>query len=370
MKILINTDQIYLHGGIEKVMATKVNYWANLPDTEVCIVTTEQAGKPPCYALDPKVKLIDLGINYDRSQSYFSAVNLKKTFSHFWKQRKLFEELKPDVIITPNYNFDHYWLSFIKEDARLLKERHSSRYLEETCRKNASFLQKLKFRLEDWIDSKYDQIVVLNEDEKKYVKSNNAVVIPNPVDSNVFCADLSKKQVIAAGRLSPVKGFDDLIYAWAIIQEEFSDWQLHFYGQDYLGTQAKLQLQINALNLNQSVFFKGNVDDLPKTMTDYSIYAMTSETECFPMVLLEALSVGVPIVSYDCPNGPRNILKSEEDSFLIPYKKIDIFAAQLKKLMQDENLRHQMGQKGQENVQRFSLNIVMQQWNGLFNSMH
>lgn len=369
MKVLVNTDQIYLHGGIEKVMATKVNYWAGLPGVEVTIVTTEQQDHPACYPLDGRVKCIDLGINYNRSKSYFSKGNLKKAIDHYQKQKQLFKELQPDVIISPNFNFDHYWLPFIKQKGKLLKERHGSRYFEKEQRLKASLAQKIRFRMEDWIDAQYDHIVVLNEDEKKYVPFNNVAVIPNPVGSTSLKADVSKKQVIAAGRIAPVKGFGDLIEAWALIQSEFPDWQLHFYGQDYLDTQEKLQNQINALDLQQTVLFKGNVDDLPKTMTDYSIYAMTSETECFPMVLLEALSVGLPIVTYNSPNGPRNIVTHKQDAFLVPYKNIPIFAQQLTELMKDENLRHQMGEKGQENVQRFSLDKVMQQWNNLFDSL-
>lgn len=369
MKILINTDQIYLHGGIEKVMTTKVNYWVNRPNVEVLIVTTEQQGNPSCYRLDSKIKLLDLNINYDRSKSYFSTENIKKAFRHYQKQKQLFTKIQPDIIISPNFNFDHYWLPFIKQKAKLIKERHSSRYLEQARRNNSSVLQKLKFKLDDWIDKKYNRIIVLNEDEKKYVQSGNAVVIPNPVELTGRRADLSKKHVIAAGRISPVKGFGDLIKAWAVIQAEFPEWQLHFYGQDYLDTQSKLRLQIDKLILNQSVFFKGNVDNLPKTMTNYSIYAMTSETECFPMVLLEALSVGLPVVSYDSPNGPRNIITNKQDGFLVPYKNITIFAQKLKELMNDENLRHKMGHQGTENVRRFSLDKVMQEWKEMFDSL-
>lgn len=370
MKILINTDQIYLHGGIEKVMATKANYWAKMAAVEVFIVTTEQQRKSPCYSLDPLVKLVDLDINYDRSKSYSSLENLTKALKHYQKQKKVFKDIQPDVIISPNFNFDHYWLPFIKENAKLLKERHGSRYFEEEDRRTGSFFKKIKFKLDDWIDARYDHIIVLTGDEKKCVHSNNAVVIPNPVEESNLKADLLKKQVIAAGRIAPVKGFGDLIVAWSIVHKEYPDWQLHFYGQDYLGTQAQLQKQIADLHLENVVLFKGNVDDLPKIMTDYSIYALTSETECFPMVLLEALSIGLPVVTYDSPTGPRNIISHNHDGFIVPYKNIPIFAQQLKALMIDENLRTQMGQKGQENVRRFSLDKVMQKWSDLFESVH
>ena len=131
MKILFNTDQIYLHGGIEKVMATKANYFASLPGVEVFVVTAEQEDHSPIYPLDSRIRLIDLGINYNRSQSYFSKGNLRKAVRHYRKQKELFRSLKPDVVISPNFNFDHYWLPFIKGKALVIKERHSSRYAEE-----------------------------------------------------------------------------------------------------------------------------------------------------------------------------------------------------------------------------------------------
>ena len=366
MKIVFNTDQIYLHGGIEKVMALKASYFANLEDFEVYIVTTEQKAHPPCYAMDPKVKLIDLGIDYNRSASYFSTENLRKSIKHFNLQKNLFKKLKPDIIISPNHNFDHYWLPFISGKSKILKEWHGSRFAEELQREKSVLKTKIKFYFTDFLNSLYDRIVVLNEDEKCYVKSGNGVVIPNPTEITTLRADLIKKRVIAAGRISPVKAFDQLIQIFAQVHPDFSDWELHIYGQDYLDTQEKLQKLINAYQLTNVVYFMGSVDNLTETMADYSIYGMTSETECFPMVLLEALSVGMPVISYDCPNGPRNILTSGEDSFLIPDKNLTIFAKQLKILMKNEDLRTEMGARGLQNVQRFSVEIVMTRWQNLF----
>lgn len=369
MKILINTDQIHLHGGIEKVMATKVNWWARQPDTEVCIVTTEQQNLPPCYPLDTRVTLIDLGVNYNRSKSYFSIENLKKAITHYKRQKKLFKQRKPDFIISPNINFDHYWLPVIKGNAKVIKERHGSRYLEAQRRNSASVLTRLKLIFNRYVDSKYNRIVVLNPDEKKYVQSDNATVIPNPVEPTTLNAEGSQKTVIAAGRISPVKGFDQLIKIWSLVSADFPDWQLHIYGQDYLGTQKKLEDQINTLGLQQTVVFKGSVHNILIPMTKAGIYVMTSETECFPMVLLEALSVGLPVVSWDAPTGPRHILANKSDSFLVPYKNSAIFAEKLKALMAADNLRKQMGAQAKVNVDRFEISKVMAQWKLLFDEL-
>jgi glycosyltransferase involved in cell wall biosynthesis len=365
VKILFSTDQIYLHGGIEKVMAEKANYFANLPGVEVFILTTEQKGNPPCYPLNSAVKLMDMGIDYERTQSYFSKANLRKVWKHFRKQKSILSEIRPDVIISPNYNFDHYWLPFIKGKAKLIKERHASRYREGEMRKTGGFSSKLRRRLNDWVEAKYNHIVVLNPDEKKYVKTANAIVIPNPMGAVDFISPLVEKQVLAAGRIAPVKGFDELIEIWAMIRDEFPDWELHIYGDDYLGTQSKLETRIKEYNLEKEINFKGTVKDLRLTMKEYSIYAMTSETECFPMVLLESLSVGLPIVSYDCPNGPRNIIQHQEDGFLVENKNRNAFADALRNLMNSQELRNEMGKKAKENAQRFTTESVMKQWKKL-----
>ncbi|MDY0090044.1 MAG: glycosyltransferase family 4 protein [Flavobacteriaceae bacterium] len=352
-KIVFNTDQIFLHGGIEKVMAVKANYFANLPDVEVYIVTIEQNGKPPCYPLDKKIKLIDLGVNYNRSKSYFSRRNIFKAFYHYKRQKRLFRQLNPDVVISPNYNFDFYWLPFIQRNAKKIKEIHGSRYNWQPTKKN---------KLNAWFESKYDTVVVLNPDEARYYSSDNVVVIPNPVEiSNLQC-DLKKKQVVAAGRISPVKAFDELIKAWKQVYEKHPDWQLHIYGENYLNTREQLQKLIEELGLSKVIRFKGSVPDMAQTMLDYSIYAMSSVTECFPMVLLEALSVGLPIVSYDCPNGPRNIITDKADGFLAQHQNPFDLADKIMMLIEDKELLLQMGESAKKNSVRFSTENIMQIW--------
>lgn len=367
MKILFNTDQIHLHGGIEKVMATKANHFASLPGVEVFIVTAEQKGLAPCYPLDKRIRLIDLAVDYNRTQSYFSGGNLLKAVRHFRSQKKLFRDLSPDVIISPNFNFDHYWLPLIKGKAKLLKERHSSRYREEEQRKNTSLTARIRFRINDWIESRYDHIVVLNADEEKYVKTGNAVVIPNPVALQSITAELKNKKVIAAGRISPVKNFGDLIRAWAIVHRTCPEWQLDIFGEDYLNTKKELQHLVTSLNLEQSVFFPGTIDRMTEKMSEYALYAMTSETECFPMVLLEALSVGVPVVSYDCPNGPRNIVTHGSAGIISPPHDVELLAESLLRLIEDQELRQSMGRAAKQNVLRFGTPHVMKQWQKLLN---
>jgi len=366
MKVLFSTDQIYLHGGIEKVMAEKANYLVREFGYEVIIMTTEQKGFPVCYPLDDAIKLVDIKIEYDRNSSYLSGVNLKKTFKHYKELNKVLANTQPDVVISVNYAFDFYWLPFIFRNTAKFKEFHSSRFFENEVRnKNKSFLKKLKYKLDDYIESKFDKLLLLNKDEKPFYHSQNLIVIPNPITPTSLQAPLENKKAIAAGRIAPVKGFENLITAWSIVIKKHPDWILEIYGQDYLDSQQKLQQQIDSLGLQDKVIFAGTTNAMRETMCDHSMYLMSSQTECFPMVLLESLSIGLPIVSFDSPTGPRNIITNEEDGFLVEYNNIDALAQKIILLISDTKLRKEFGLKAKANSNRFSPQIVMQQWKQL-----
>lgn len=370
MKIIFSTDQVFLHGGIEKVLAEKANYFADVLHYEVYIVTTEQQKRLPCYALSNKIKCIDLGVNYDREKSYFSPSNLLKIPFHYKQLKKILTTIKPDVMIVVNFAFDFYWLPFMSKEIPKLKEFHSSRYFEHQLRNNASsVLQKLKYRLNDWLESKYDRLILLNPDERQFYKSTNSVVIPNPISIPDAVAQLSTKQVVAAGRIAPVKGFDKLIDAWSIVFKHYPDWELHIYGEDYIGTKEILVQQIKENGLQNTVFFKGTSSNMPETMLSYSAYAMSSTTECFPMVLLEALSVGLPTVSFDCPTGPKNIISHLQDGLIVKDQDSAALSAALLHLIEDTAFRKKLGERAKENSAKFATTAIMSQWQHLFQNL-
>jgi len=364
MKILYLTDQLCLHGGIEKVLTQKVNYLADTTGDDVTVLTYQQQGRPPVYALSPKVRMRDLNINYEIGKSYFNLTNLLKIPAHISALRNTIRQVQPDVIVSCSFGPDFYFLPFVCGKIPVIKEFHSSRGLSSkvSLSRRDQWLKKLS----SFAERKYARLVVLNDDEKPFYKSDKLTVIPNPAESTEFLADIHSKQILAAGRISPVKNFSGLIDAFGRLSPFFPDWELHIWGEDYVGTRGKLQEQIDGLGLEKNIRFMGVTPSLQHEMQNYSIYAMTSETECFPMVLLEALSVGLPVISCDAPTGPRHIITDGEDGIVVPYKNLDIFTQKLEKLMTDENLRRKVGAKGRENVQRFAIDKVMQQWRTLF----
>lgn len=367
MKILYLTDQTYLHGGIEKVLSQKANYFADVSNDEVLIITYNQGNNKACYPISKKIRCIDLGIDYEEGISYFHLHHLKKMPRHYKELRKAIQKLDPDIIISSSFGPDFYFLPYIEKQIPKIKEFHSSRYFYNSYQRNTK--AKILHYLSTFIENKYDQLVVLNESERNFYKSGNVTIIPNAAEITGERANYSSKKIMAAGRISPVKNFGEIIYSFSQLHSEYPEWELHFFGEDYLETQKKLQLEIKEYRLQNHVYFKGSVKDLKKEMQNYSIYAMTSETECFPMVLLESLSVGLPVISYDSPTGPRHILTDCQDSFLIPYKNLDIFTEKLRYLMEDENFRERMGAKGLENINYLSIGKVMRLWKDLFTSL-
>ena len=142
MKVMFSSDHTYLHGGIEKVMAGKANYFADILGYEVYILTTQQTNNQPCYALSNKIKLIDLDVRYKRDKSYFHPINLIKIPGHYARLKKVLKEIRPDVFIVCNFAFDFYWLPFIEKRIFKIKEFHSSRYFEHVNRLKSTTLSK------------------------------------------------------------------------------------------------------------------------------------------------------------------------------------------------------------------------------------
>lgn len=366
MRIMYLTDQVFLHGGVEKVLSQKANWFADINGDEVWIVTTRQQEREPVYRFNSKIKWRDLGVDYQIKNSYFSKVNLRKIPAHFRKLKNAIKEINPDVIVSCNFAPDFYFLPKLSPQIPKIKEFHGSRALRREPKGiKSKALSLLDFKTE----AMYDALAVLNPDELRYFPSGNPVVIPNPAENSIYCADIKAKKILAAGRISPVKNFAELIEIFSMVTDGFPEWQLHIYGEDYLSTQEKLENLISKYSLNDKIFFKGVSTNLKQTMQDYSIYAMTSETECFPMVLLEALSCGLPIISYDCPTGPANIVSDDSDGILVPNKKMNSFAEALKKIMANETLRENFSLSGRENVRRFEVDKVMKKWESLFKSL-
>ncbi|MEU2119048.1 glycosyltransferase family 4 protein [Streptomyces sp. NPDC016459] len=166
--------------------------------------------------------------------------------------------------------------------------------------------------------------------------------VPNSVPApSVPPADPAAKTVVAAGRLTRVKRYDLLIDAFAEVAADHPDWKLRIYGtgdavQDLKGP---LTRQIKDRGLGEQVFLMGSVTPLEPELAKASIAAVTSQRESFGMTIVEAMRCGLPVVSTDCPHGPREIIEDGTDGFLVPVDDVAAFARALSRLIEDDELR-------------------------------
>jgi len=356
MKIVFLTDQLYLHGGAERILSQKINYLISHYQYEVHLITSGQRGKKAIYELRPELHWHDLEINYESGKSYFTAVNLVKAARHFRKLGKTIGQIKPDVVISVSYSPDQYFLPYLHKSIPKFREFHFSRY---------SYTPRGKVALLERMFERYEALVVLNADEKPFFPKHNTVIIPNFTTFKPEPIIVREKTIIAAGRIAPVKQFDKLIAIWSRLANDFPDWQLKIFGDGDPEIREALERQIAASNIGQNTHVFPATGQIHEEMQRAAIYAMTSANECFPMVLLEAQACGLPIISYDCPTGPRHIVSNGHDGILIAPNDESAFLDNLRSLLSNANLRESMADQAQISVSRFSQQAVMEQWHQL-----
>ena len=352
------------------MLANKAN-WLVAHGHEVIIVTTDQRGEPPYFPLDARIKCYDLAINYEENNGKSFLNKLIhypfKQWRHKRRMTALLKELKPDIVISMFCN-DASFIPSINDSSKKILEIHFSRFKRlQYGRKGLWRLaDRWRYKTEASVVSRFDKFVVLTHEDKEYWGNlRNMCVIPNARTFEVRQpAILETKKVIAVGRFNHQKGFERLIDAWAMVVREMPDWVLHIVGDGELRTE--LQQQIDYLNLSAHVILGRAEKDMISVYKDASILAMSSYYEGLPMVLLEAQAVGLPIVSFDCKCGPKDVIEDGVDGFLVKEGNIEELAQKLLVLMQDANLRSQMGSAAYAHSERYSEARIMKQWTELF----
>lgn len=373
MKIIYCIAGTCHSGGMERVLANKANYLTG-HGYEVVIVTTDQQGLPPFFPLAEQIRCIDLGINYEENNGKSFANKLLhyplKQYRHKKRLAAILKQEKPDITVSMFCN-DAGFITRINDGSKKVLEIHFSKF------KRLQYNRKGLWRLADLWRSKqdektvrrFDKFVVLTEEDKGYWGNlPNITVIPN---ANTFAtsqtAALENKKVIAVGRYTHQKGLERLIEAWHILSPEFPDWKLDIIGDGE--ERDKLQHLIRFYHLEEQVTLASPTKSIDKVYLDASVLAMSSRYEGLPMVLLEAQAFGLPIVSFACKCGPKDIVADGETGFLVEENDIEGLAWQLAKVMKDKNLRKQMGRKAKEATLRYAEDAVMAKWTALFDSL-
>ena len=379
MKIVYFFPQLATHAGTERILIDKMNYLADHYGCEVYALTYEQGNFPLAYPLSEKVIHVDLCVPLWRA---FKYNYVKRKLIHRGLKIKLFDrfntfisDVRPDILVATPYHEEILEMA-LNSPLSMIRVVESHLNLRFSLDKDPRIEKYSLHRIYAWIKkqriakliSRFDYMVVLNQgdadDWSKYIRTK---VIYNMVHLNESeVSSLENKKVLFVGRYSKQKGIPDLFRVWELVNQRHPDWQLNLYGgmgEDYEYALAE------ADRLQTNIRISTETADIFNQYRESSIFVLTSIYEPFGLVLPEAMSYGLPVVSFDCPYGPANIISDGVDGFLIKNRDVNAFADRVCTLIEDTKLRQQMGRAAIMSSKRFAAEKIMPKWKTLFDTL-
>lgn len=376
MKLIYCIRAVYNPGGMERVLLNKVRFLVNEMKWEVVIVTTDQEGKPPFYPFPEQVRMVDLNVNYarDNDKGVFRKITgyLQRKKLHRQRLTQLLMSEKPDVVVSL-YPSESSFIPDIPDGSKKVLEIHYCKFFRLQYGRHGllGLIDRLRTRQDEHIARKFDRFVVLTHEDRGYWGTMpNIEVIPNAaMFMGTRQTDMTNKRILAVGRLDYQKGFDRLLEAWHIVQQhpEFSDWRLDIFGQGEW--HDRLEQTIRRYGLEQQTAINPPTSDIGSEYARSSMLVMSSNYEGFPMVMIEAMAGGLPVVAFDFLCGPKDIIRHEQNGLIVPNGNIPALAKAMMQLMASEPLRQKLSVNARKITQTYSEEQVMKQWVGLFRSL-
>lgn len=369
MKVLYLFRSLAVYGGIERILINKMNYLSSVYGYNVWMITTDQSDHAIPYDLHEDVKVEDLGICFYRRYNY-NIIRRIWTYNLMRRQYKdrlhrRILDINPDIIVCTTAD-DINSIVSVKGAIPLVVESHS--VYSRTIEYGKYWLLK-KYRKYVFLKSlSYANcLVVLTEaDAVEWRKVHpKVVVIPN----FLFLTDnekslLNNKSVIFVGRLDYQKDPLKVIHIWSKIRQHNNNWILNIYGDGDLENEVKrLAEEVGGIIVHKPT------DNIWKSYAENSMLLSTSLFEPFGLVIIEAMSCGLPVVAFDCPYGPSAIISDGINGYLIPQNDIDGYVDKVCMLMESINKRQIMGEMGRNSIRRYVPSAIMPRWKSLFDEI-
>lgn len=361
MKICFFYDDITHTGGIERVISLLCTQFAiNHKDLEIEIVSQFRSSKTLAYDF-AGTKITYLSEN-DYDAKPHSLKRMIRILGNVLKVRKYFKQNKYDLIIGEAYpNNILLYLAGVDLSNVIAAEHVYYDYY-------GSLLKRLRLH----IYKKCRKIVVLTSKDKecydKHLPSEHTILIPNPVVlSEKYESPLDSRIAIAVGRIQYQKGFDTLVDVFKKVHEKYPEWLVRIYGDGNL--RSELQQQISDAGLNGIVNLMGRSNEIYKKIREAAFFILPSRFEGFSMVIVEAQSQGVPAVSFDCPNGPSDLINNGVNGILVENQNKDALYDGICYMIEHPNERKVMGKMALENVDKYSVVSICDAWKKLFNEI-
>lgn len=381
-------------GGAERVVTNMANYWASRARATT-VLTVSHGPRPPAYALHPQVVHRDVGFSRASYRPVPDTRELRKLLevyhtysppeqSVFLSDLNLIAALRhalaatrPDIV-----------LSFMDiTNVRVLLAAHGLGLpviVSERCDPYDNFLGAGRELLRWRLYPTAAHLTALNPDVLRHfapMVGARGRVIPNPVLRPEGLPDgqagdfreepggrreTGRRTVVSMGRLAYEKGFDLLVYAFASVAARHPAWDLQVFGEGPL--RSELETLAHQLGLSERVSFPGFTSRPDAALRRSDLFVLPSRSEGFGNVLSEAMACGLPVVSFDCPSGPRHIIREGVDGLLVPPRNVPALAAALERLLGDDAERARLAANAPDVLERFGLEKVMAMWEQLLTS--
>lgn len=359
------------YGGIEKSIVSLANTLCERYEVE--IACCYQLYDKCVFELDKrvKVKYLNKGLkpNHATLKSALRSKNpfrIAKEFSFslsvLYRRRKsivnYIRSKKCDVMISTRDIFN-YWLSDYGSDG-VLKIGWEHNHFHDNYKYATNVVNSAKG---------LDYLVLVSSELQKYYSYNlrnskcMCIYIPNSIEKiPQKVASLREKSFVSVGRFSPEKGYLDLLRLYRIVLKKHPDWKLNIIGDG--AERENLENYIEKYGLRDNVILHGfqGKDYIDKILHNSSIYLMTSYTESFGIVLIEAMSHGVPCIAFDSAEGAQEIINSGANGYLIKNRNFEAMAMKIDDLIKSEKERKRIGKAARESVKKYSSDVVGEEW--------
>lgn len=379
MKIVYVIDSLAGKGGAERVIINKMEYLISHYGYDIFIITCYQDEKTlNAYPLSKNIRQICLGIPFYSQYKYRYPYRLWVKHSIDCQMEKALtkavQDINPDILIGVSY-FQANVVTGIKCRAKKVIEVHEPRpfTLSDYGLSRGKLSSWYMKHYRNWyfrkVEDQADVVVTLTPgDAHEWRRAKKVQIIPNftvmPIEK---ISDGQAKRVIAVGRLEWVKGYDRLIDAWKIVSERYPDWHLDMFGSGTM--EQDLKDQQKRLGLEEKLTIHPATSKINVEYSNSSLYVGTSHFEGFPLVLLEAMQVGLPCIAFDCPFGPSAVIVDGENGFLVPDGRIEELAEKISLLIGNSALRDSFSKSALKKSKEFAVDKVMKQWDCLFNEL-
>lgn len=346
------------YGGAERVLSTMANHWAIL-GRQVTLITLDSQAMD-FYALHPRVRRVALGLV---GVSVHPWRALSNNLRRLTRLRREIRASEPEVIVS--FIHEMNVLTLLASSGLnvpvIVSERTDPR--QHRIGRVWAVLRRLLYPRADAVVVQTNEVGYWMQ---RFVRKEVVHTIPNAVALPVHEADHtacylgSDRTVIAMGRLGPEKGFDLLLRAFAQCAAKHPDWSLMILGEG--SERERLEALAGELGVANRVSMAGLIREPVKLLRHADLFVMSSRFEGFPNALLEAMACGLPVISTDCPSGPREIVRDGVDGVLVPPEDIDALAAAMERLMSDEAERERLAARAPDVVRRFGVSEMMKLW--------